>query len=346
MKAKSNTKFTMPDDIENVEINMMEYHIVEERNAYLELIKTKAIKYYKKHNALNDDETKYNLKIIGYAINDIEELLEQERKSEEPFGYKYTIDVIELELDLYDTYEEQIKYLKRKIIELDIDTVNIDDYGYDELKYNLEQLIINREKLIKNNDKAGDENEQYPLFNYEFGKIKEYANKLENNSAILYLEYILKEFDREKRENEDLYLSKKDKTYRKDSYPEVFLGNKGVEASLEWIEKGQKKRIDNFEINIKNEIKYIEARTRLETNDKIENRKNELKINKKERGYLPNRIYSKEMFEYTTELNYKGKYNKTVSIEKTLEKFNFSFDKFDSYRVTYGKWLNTKRNNN
>ena len=56
------------------------------------------------------------------------------------------------------------------------------------------------------------------------------------------------------------------------------------------------------------------------------------------RQYLPNRIYTLEMFQYTDSLVDKG-YSKKTTIEETLKKFKKPVEKFEPYRVQYGKYL-------
>lgn len=66
------------------------------------------------------------------------------------------------------------------------------------------------------------------------------------------------------------------------------------------------------------------------------------KINIGTRDYLPNRKYTREMFEFSDNL-----YNDRIKrlgkdevILATLEKFGFPFDKLDSYRVRWGVYKN------
>ena len=55
MEAVKNIKLKMPEDIDNVELNMMRYDIAESRIAFLKLVKNEAIKYYNSENEEKDD---------------------------------------------------------------------------------------------------------------------------------------------------------------------------------------------------------------------------------------------------------------------------------------------------
>lgn len=61
------------------------------------------------------------------------------------------------------------------------------------------------------------------------------------------------------------------------------------------------------------------------------------------RKYLPNRIYTDEMFRFTDKLYYEDGFKLYIAIEKTLEKFDKSIDKLESYRVRYDVYRKTIR---
>lgn len=150
MKAPKNIIIKLPEDIENVELNMMQYRIAESRNAYLRLIKQRSIEYYKSKNEEDEQLSKYNLTLIDQAIDNLKEHLEKERRDYKPLGYKFNEEVIEIEMDMCDTIEEQIEYLKRKIEEYDLLTVDVTTNEYDDVKRDLKQQIINRYNKMKN----------------------------------------------------------------------------------------------------------------------------------------------------------------------------------------------------
>ncbi len=150
MKAPKNIELKLPEDIENVESNMMQFRIAESRNAYLNLIKKKSIEYYKSQGEFDEQLSQYNLAVIDQAIEELRVNLEKERRDNKPLGYMFNEEVIELELDMYDTIEDQIEYLKRKIRDFDTQTINVDTNEYNDIKDKLKQLILSRYSLLKN----------------------------------------------------------------------------------------------------------------------------------------------------------------------------------------------------
>ena len=90
MQALKSIIFEMPGCIENVEFDMLnKYKTVESRVAYLKLVKTEALNYYKNMNEENDDLSKYNISVINEATENLNEDLESERKANEPLGFRF-----------------------------------------------------------------------------------------------------------------------------------------------------------------------------------------------------------------------------------------------------------------
>ena len=397
MKAKKNYKIKLPQDIEEVELNMLRFNEIETRTAYLKLIKNTAEKYYKAYNKENDENIRLKLKVIDDELESLKDLLEEEREKYKPIGYKYDDETIQLELDCYDTIEEQLDYLKEKLNEFDLDTLNVATNVYDDIRDGIKIYIRNREHLLltnNNNTKNTNNNEisysemwekfhaeyfnadvfrqqlekigiekeeeyidycvrrirhrtktewlkyfemrdkksQYenldkenldplsdysnrlrvtnakfekstlglfilenlglfeekyfsnkkslgdkiqtsagnhkdltPTFNFNFPVIKSYADKLEITDAILYLKYILKEFDREKRENFYLFLTQDDIEYLSKNFIIDDISKLNQPATLEDV--GRSARIslakENFEKNILNEINFIEEKEKI-----------------------------------------------------------------------------------
>lgn len=254
MKAPKNIKIKLPEDIAKFREGMMTYDSVESRSAYLRLIKKKAEEYYKNNIDEYDWLEQDILKMIDKEINELKPDIEAERDVNKPLGWKYSEDVMELELDLYDTIEEQIEYLKNKLQEFDLDTINITTNEYDDIRNDFKIRIKNRQYLLAQNT-----NEK-PLFSFDFQKIKKYANELQKDEGILYLKYVLKEFDREKRENFYLFMELNEIEYFNKNIvinePEKV--NEPPDAVLAGIGSKQKLAIENFERSIRNEIEFLQ----------------------------------------------------------------------------------------
>lgn len=143
---------------------------------------------------------------------------------------------------------------------------NIDSFIKDQKKFYEKQLV--KYALMENGEKKIEtENEgiqiNYDCYNFDFNKIKKYAENLDLNKATLYLKYVLKEFDREKRENELLFLSEEDIEYSKKEFNRLINDNEYANVNLWGIGEKQKNLTKNFEINIQNEIKFLQDKNNL-----------------------------------------------------------------------------------
>lgn len=115
---------------------------------------------------------------------------------------------------------------------------------YEEIKKHKNTLRINKvEKTI---------------FKFDFNKIREYASKLESKEAIIYYKYILKEFDREKRENNYLFMDDNEIEYFEKEIIRIKTIDEPADLGLMGIGAKKENAIKNFEINIKNEINFLE----------------------------------------------------------------------------------------
>lgn len=259
MKAPKNIKIKLPEDIAKFREGMMTYDSVESRSAYLRLIKKKAEEYYKNNIDEYDWLEQDILKMIDKEINELKPDIEAERDVNKPLGWKYSEDVMELELDLYDTIEEQIEYLKNKLQEFDLDTINITTNEYDDIRNDFKIRIKNRQYLLAQNT-----NEK-PLFSFDFQKIKKYANELQKDEGILYLKYVLKEFDREKRENFYFFMTEDEIKYFAEKIVITDPAKIYDPADSNMVGIGAKQSLakENFEKNIKNELEFIKEKSKM-----------------------------------------------------------------------------------
>ena len=150
MEAKKNILLDLPDEVEIGLVDKIKYNTVESQVAFYNLLIKEGEKYYKRENLWDD---KLNRDLIGLLVGEVHSLkedLERERKNNKPLGFMFSNIVIEIELDMYDTIEEQIEYLKRKIKEFDTATINVYTNEYDDLKDKLKQFILSRYSLLKN----------------------------------------------------------------------------------------------------------------------------------------------------------------------------------------------------
>lgn len=126
------------------------------------------------------------------------------------------------------------------------------------VKYTLTENGGDRTKGSKKDKKI-----TYDCFGYNFNEIKKYADNLGQEEAIIYYKYVLKEFDRVKRENELLFLSKEDIEYSKKEFNRLINDNEYANVNLWGIGEKQKNLTKNFEINIQNEIKFLQDKNNL-----------------------------------------------------------------------------------
>lgn len=167
------------------------------------------------------------------------------------------------------TKEEQKRYLEnygKEIKEAEY-LHNIDSFIKDQKKF-YEQLV--KYSLMENGEKRIESEADgmltnFDCYNFDFPKIKKYADNLNPNKATLYLKYVLKEFDREKRENFYLFMSEDEIEYFKENiiitdpaklYEPADFTMMGIGAKQSMAKK-------NFEKNIKNEIEFINEKTKL-----------------------------------------------------------------------------------
>lgn len=171
---------------------------------------------------------------------------------------------IEEKLKIYkiQVKEEEMLDLKLEVLEKKISNEDawykefsnedIDDENYDK---EIDEVLKSRYNIV-------DETEEFPLFNFEFERIKKYASKLEHDKERMYLKYILKEFDREKRENHFLFWTQEDKEYISKNVLIDDLTKLEQPPTLEDL--GRSARIslakENFEKNVLNEITFIEEK--------------------------------------------------------------------------------------
>ncbi len=172
-----------------------------------------------------------------------------------------------------DFLNEIIEFVTKQMLNEhmdEMDCVEMIRRDFISYKESLQQLI-RQTKL--------NESETYPLFNFDFEKVREYANKLEVDKAILYYEYVLKEFDRERRENYFLYMTDDDIKYFSEEImkpPDEFGG---VDLRLAGIGATKESKIKNFAININNEIKFITRHKNLYTQTQKENISTDTELN-------------------------------------------------------------------
>lgn len=331
MVAPKNIKLDLPEDIENVEISMMRFKTAESRIAYLKVMEKVTIKFY-----FSDDEETNSLKnhyvsVIEKNVEKFDEYLKKEREEYKPLGYKYDEEVIELELDLYDTIEEQIEYLKNKLIEFDIDTINVTTNEYDDLRRDIEIRIKNRNYILSQNKS------ERRVFGFDFTKIKKYAGELQEDERILYLKNILKEFDREKRENFYLFMSKEEIKYFEENIIITDPAKLNNPFDLKMVGIGAKRDLakKNFEININNEIKFLQDKNNVSLNEV-----NEIDINnpqefeKKLDEYLE---YGKECYLTT----WKDEFQLLTFEKKMIERYGL---KVKGYIVHLYKYIAKKTN--
>jgi hypothetical protein len=150
MEAKKNIELNLPDENEIGLVDEVKYNTIESKVAYYNLLIKEGEKYYKEKKLWDE---KINQDLIGLLRGEVYSLkndLERERKTNKPLGFMFSNIVIEIELDMYDTIEEQIEYLKIKIKEFDIATINVYTNEYDVLKDKLKQFILSRYSILKN----------------------------------------------------------------------------------------------------------------------------------------------------------------------------------------------------
>ena len=176
-------------------------------------------------------------------------------------------------LGYYDTVQEQIDFLKYVKLEMELyyELRFEDDFDLLDAKlYNDWTKIIDKkikfyEDILSNGDEErGITNKgNYELFNFELKKIKEFISKCEPEEAILYLKYILKEFDREKRENFYLFMEESEIDYFKENVivTDSVKVNEDQDFTMMGIGSKQKLAIENFEKNINNEIKFLQNKS-------------------------------------------------------------------------------------
>lgn len=154
---------------------------------------------------------------------------------------------------------------------------NIDYYIKDQKKFYEKQLV--KYTLMENGEKKietenGGIQINIDCYNFDFNKIKKYAENLDPNKATLYLKYVLKEFDREKRENYILYWTQDDIEYLSKNFIIDDLSKLEQPPNLEDL--GRSARIslakENFEKNVLNEITFIEEKIKMTRKDTTSNK--------------------------------------------------------------------------
>ena len=172
-------------------------------------------------------------------------------------------------LRYYDTVQEQIDFLKYVQLEIDLYCEQILDVDFDAMELTrfedwrkvLDKKIEFYENLLEDEErkKAKEYNIAFVLYNFDFNKIKEFSENLEPVEAIMYLKYVLKEFDREKRENFFLFISEEDKNHfsKQIIIDDPSKLNDPPDLRMLGIGSKQKLNIENFEKNILNEIDYL-----------------------------------------------------------------------------------------
>lgn len=176
--------------------------------------------------------------------------------------------------------EEQKIYIKdfgKEIKEAEhlhnIETFIKDQKKFYEKQYVKYTLMGNGEKKIETENEGIQIN--FDCYNFDFNKIKKYAESLDPNKATLYLKYVLKEFDREKRENFYLFMSENEIKYFEENIVITDPAKIYEPADINMMGIGAQQSIakENFEKNIRNEIEFINERIRLlgaEDDDRIE----------------------------------------------------------------------------
>lgn len=166
--------------------------------------------------------------------------------------------------------------------------------------------------------------ERMPTYGFDFDKVKSYAYKLTGEDAILYLNFVLKEFDREKRENSELFMTKEDIEYFEKNFERnvVVTDLSQLDRPPELEAMGRSARIslakENFEKNVKNEIEFIEKKHELKD-------KNIEKINFKQQTVEKKEILSAQKME---------KY-----IEYGKECFKITWNKNDRQNLEFSKMM-------
>ena len=181
--------------------------------------------------------------------------------------------ILEQFIGHYDTVQEQIDFLKYAKLELELhyEALFEDDYDaldtklYNELAKVLDKKIKLYEDIFQGGEKreSRSTNENFGLFNFDLEKIKELAGKYRTEEALLYLKYVLKEFDREKRENNLLFLTREDIEYSKKEFIKLTNDEEYTNVNLWGIGEKQKLAIENFEKNILNEIDFLSEKNKV-----------------------------------------------------------------------------------
>ncbi len=150
MEAKKNIKLDLPDEVEIGLVDKIKYNTIESQVAFYNLLIKEGEKYYKRENLWDEKMNRDLIGLLKGEVQSLKEDLERERMNNKPLGFMFSNIVIEIELDMFDTIEEQIEYLKRKIREFDIETINVDSNEYDDIKNKLKQNILSRYSILKN----------------------------------------------------------------------------------------------------------------------------------------------------------------------------------------------------
>jgi len=150
MEAKKIIQLDLPDEIEIGLVDKTKYSTIESQVAFYNLLIKEGEKYYKRENLWDDKMNRDLIGLLKGEVHSLKEDLERERMNNKPLGFMFSNLVIEIELDMFDTIEEQIEYLKRKIRDFDIATINVVTDEYDDIKNKLKQNILSRYSLLKN----------------------------------------------------------------------------------------------------------------------------------------------------------------------------------------------------
>ena len=230
----------------------------------------------------------FYLDVIEKEINDrISELYRKTRMDEIGFflegetGWEYDFEYREFNpeymLQPPLTKEQQKQFVEdygNEIKEAE-DLHNLDSFIKDQKKFYEKQLV--KYSLMENGGKRIESESNgvltnYDCYNFDFNEIKKYAEKLKFNEAILYLKYVLKEFDREKRENFYLFMSEDEIEYFKENIIITDPAKMYEPADFTMVGIGAKQSMakENFEKNIKNEIQFLEDKKNMEA-ERLEN---------------------------------------------------------------------------
>lgn len=188
------------------------------------------------------------------------------------------LDNISTFIDHYDTVQEQIDFLK--FVKLEMELYYEQKYAEDfdsekQMEYDKWNIIVEKklhfyEKMLEDEQKRIEKTNKdgFGLYEFNFDKIKGFAETLNKDEAIIYLKYVRKEFDREKRENTLLFLTREEIEKSKKEMIR-FTNDENYENFDLWgIGNKQRLDIENFEKNILNEIDFLTEKNKVSDQNK------------------------------------------------------------------------------